>query len=72
MTKKSELRTSPLDLFSGVGGLDDLASYMSFSIELERRKPKKTYSIDYDNESSSVVSEPPVVDGYVFNLNSAT
>lgn len=41
MTKKSELRTSPLDLFSGVGGLDDLASYMSFSIELERRKPKK-------------------------------
>lgn len=66
MTKKSELRTSPLDLFSGVGGLDDLASYMSFSIELERRKPKKTYSIDYDNESSSVVSEPPVVDGYVF------
>lgn len=65
MIKKTELHTSPIDLFSGVGGLDDLASHMSFSIELQRRKPKKTYSIDYDNISSSVVSEPPVVDGYV-------
>lgn len=65
MIKPIKFDTSPIDLFSGVGGLDDLASHMSFSIELQRRKPKKTYSIDYDNKSSSVVSEPPVVDEYV-------
>lgn len=48
-------------MFSGVGGLDDLASHMSFSIELQRRKPKKTYSIDYDNKSSSVVPSLPLL-----------